>query len=135
MTVAGGGGGSVAVRPDRRGGGAGGRPARVLVRPEGHLCGPSRLWGRRRAIPGLSLLKLIIRGLDTATTKSRYNGLETGSTDSWLILTTGLRAAPLRRRWYDAGLRAHMLRVYNYMTGALALTGAVAYGVANTRRC
>ena len=32
----------------------------------------------------------------------------------------------------DAGLRAHMLRVYNYMVGALALTGAVAYGVANT---
>ena len=26
----------------------------------------------------------------------------------------------------DAGLRAHMLRVYNYMVGALALTGAVA---------
>jgi FtsH-binding integral membrane protein len=33
---------------------------------------------------------------------------------------------------YDAGLRAHMLRVYNYMTGALALTGVVAYAVANT---
>ena len=32
----------------------------------------------------------------------------------------------------DAGLRAHMLRVYNYMVGALALTGMVAYGVANT---
>ena len=32
----------------------------------------------------------------------------------------------------DAGLRAHMLRVYNYMVGALALTGAVAYVVANT---
>lgn len=32
----------------------------------------------------------------------------------------------------DAGLRAHMLRVYNYMVGALVLTGAVAYGVANT---
>ncbi len=32
----------------------------------------------------------------------------------------------------DAGLRAHMLRVYNYMVGALALTGVVAYGVANT---
>src|SRR3569623_2253262 len=32
----------------------------------------------------------------------------------------------------DTGLRAHMLRVYNYMVGALALTGAVAYGVANT---
>ena len=32
----------------------------------------------------------------------------------------------------DTGLRAHMLRVYNYMVGALALTGAVAYVVANT---
>ena len=32
----------------------------------------------------------------------------------------------------DAGLRAHMLRVYNYMVGALALTGVVAYAVANT---
>lgn len=32
----------------------------------------------------------------------------------------------------DMGLRAHMLRVYNYMVGALALTGTVAYGVANT---
>jgi len=32
----------------------------------------------------------------------------------------------------DAGLRAHMLRVYNYMGSALALTGIVAYVVANT---
>ena len=32
----------------------------------------------------------------------------------------------------DTGLRAHMLRVYNYMVGALALTGAVAWLVANT---
>src|SRR2546423_15474201 len=32
----------------------------------------------------------------------------------------------------DAGLRAHMLRVYNYMVGALALTGGVAWLVANT---
>ena len=32
----------------------------------------------------------------------------------------------------DAGLRAYMLKVYNYMTGALALTGAVAYVVANS---
>lgn len=32
----------------------------------------------------------------------------------------------------DAGLRAHMLRVYNYMTLALVVTGAVAYAVANT---
>jgi FtsH-binding integral membrane protein len=27
----------------------------------------------------------------------------------------------------DAGLRAHMVRVYNYMAGGVALTGAVAY--------
>ncbi len=32
----------------------------------------------------------------------------------------------------DEGLRAHMLRVYNYMTVALALTGIVAYLVAST---
>jgi len=28
---------------------------------------------------------------------------------------------------YDAGLRAHMLRVFNYMTGGLAVTGLVAF--------
>jgi FtsH-binding integral membrane protein len=32
----------------------------------------------------------------------------------------------------DEGLRAHMVRVYNYMTIGLVLTGAVAYAVANT---
>jgi FtsH-binding integral membrane protein len=32
----------------------------------------------------------------------------------------------------DVGLRAHMLRVYNYMASGLALTGIVAYIVANT---
>ena len=32
----------------------------------------------------------------------------------------------------DAGLRAHMLRVYNYMLAGLALTGAVAWLTANT---
>ena len=32
----------------------------------------------------------------------------------------------------DAGLRDYMLRVYNYMTGGLALTGLVAYAVAAT---
>ncbi len=32
----------------------------------------------------------------------------------------------------DEGLRAYMLRVYNYMTTGLALTGAVAFLVANT---
>ncbi len=33
---------------------------------------------------------------------------------------------------FDAGLRAHMLRVYNYMASGVALTGIVAYVVANT---
>src|SRR5277367_1133009 len=32
----------------------------------------------------------------------------------------------------DAGLRAYMLRVYNWMTSGLALTGIVAYAIANT---
>ncbi len=32
----------------------------------------------------------------------------------------------------DQGLRAHMVRVYNYMTIGLVLTGAVAWAVANT---
>jgi FtsH-binding integral membrane protein len=42
------------------------------------------------------------------------------------------RGAALPADTVDAGLRAHMLRVYNYMVGALALTGTVAYLVANT---
>jgi uncharacterized protein len=32
----------------------------------------------------------------------------------------------------DAGLRAHMQRVYGYMAGGLALTGIVAYGAASS---
>jgi len=32
----------------------------------------------------------------------------------------------------DAGLRAYMLRVYNWMTSGLLLTGVVAYGIFNT---
>ena len=32
----------------------------------------------------------------------------------------------------DAGLRAYMLRVYNWMSSGLLLTGIVAYGIANT---
>jgi FtsH-binding integral membrane protein len=42
------------------------------------------------------------------------------------------RGATTATATYDAGLRAHMLRVYNLMAGALALTGLVAYFVANT---
>ncbi len=33
---------------------------------------------------------------------------------------------------YDAGLRAYMIKVYNYMAMALALTGVTAFFVANT---
>ena len=32
----------------------------------------------------------------------------------------------------DVGLRQYMLKVYNYMTGALALTGVIAYAVASS---
>ncbi|MDB5741571.1 MAG: hypothetical protein JWP16_2611 [Alphaproteobacteria bacterium] len=43
-----------------------------------------------------------------------------------------LRGATTVGDTMDAGLRAHMLRVYNYMVGALALSGAVAYVVASS---
>lgn len=33
---------------------------------------------------------------------------------------------------YDAGLRSHMQRIFNYMAGGLALTGLLAFLVANT---
>jgi FtsH-binding integral membrane protein len=33
---------------------------------------------------------------------------------------------------FDAGLRAYMLRVYNWMASGLLVTGVVAYGIANT---
>ncbi len=33
---------------------------------------------------------------------------------------------------YDMGLRTHMLKVYNYMSGALGLSGLIAYLVANS---
>src|ERR1700760_7467 len=33
---------------------------------------------------------------------------------------------------FDAGLRAYMLRVYNWMASGLLLTGVVAYTIANT---
>jgi FtsH-binding integral membrane protein len=43
-----------------------------------------------------------------------------------------VRGATTAADTYDAGLRAHMLRVYNYMAGALALTGITAYVFAST---
>src|SRR5580692_10111725 len=39
----------------------------------------------------------------------------------------GLRGATDRSVAYDMGLRAHMIRVYNYMAGGVALTGVVAW--------
>jgi hypothetical protein len=42
------------------------------------------------------------------------------------------RASAATTAVYDAGLRAYMLRVYNWMASGLVLTGAVAYGIANT---
>lgn len=46
--------------------------------------------------------------------------------DAGDIATTGVQPA------IDVGLRAYMLRVYNYMAGGLALTGLVAYIGATT---
>jgi FtsH-binding integral membrane protein len=40
--------------------------------------------------------------------------------------------AGIDRVGFDAGLRAHMQRVFNYMAGGLGITGLVAYLVANT---
>jgi FtsH-binding integral membrane protein len=40
--------------------------------------------------------------------------------------------AGVDRAGFDAGLRAHMQRVFNYMGGGLALTGLIAWVVANT---
>jgi len=44
-----------------------------------------------------------------------------------------LRAPSTTAELYDAGLRAHMLRVYNYMLSGLVLTGISAWVVANVR--
>jgi hypothetical protein len=41
-------------------------------------------------------------------------------------------AAPRSAAAIDAGLRAYMLRVYNYMAGGLAVTGVVAYVAASS---
>jgi FtsH-binding integral membrane protein len=43
-----------------------------------------------------------------------------------------LRGTASATETVDLGLRAHMLRVYNYMVGALALTGAVAWLTAHS---
>jgi hypothetical protein len=48
------------------------------------------------------------------------------SGDRWMARTAGTQGA------VDVGLRQYMLRVYNYMAGGLALTGAAAYLIANT---
>jgi hypothetical protein len=45
---------------------------------------------------------------------------------------TGATRAAETAAVLDAGLRAYMLRVYNWMASGLVLTGLVAYGIANT---
>ena len=45
---------------------------------------------------------------------------------------TATVARTVDRAVIDEGLRAYMLRVYNYMASALALTGVVAYSIAHT---
>jgi len=45
---------------------------------------------------------------------------------------TGATRAAETAAVLDAGLRAYMLRVYNWMSSGLVLTGIVAYGIANT---
>lgn len=42
------------------------------------------------------------------------------------------RASAATSAVYDAGLRAYMLRVYNWMASGLLLTGVVAFGIAHT---
>ena len=44
----------------------------------------------------------------------------------------GLSRGAVSQAEIDEGLRAYMLRVYNYMVSGLALTGVVAFGVAST---
>ena len=46
--------------------------------------------------------------------------------------TTGATRAAETAAVLDAGLRAYMLRVYNWMASGLVLTGVVAYGIAGT---
>ncbi len=46
--------------------------------------------------------------------------------------TSPARGAGAQAGVIDAGLRAYMLRVYNWMTSGLLLTGIVAYGVSHT---
>jgi len=41
-------------------------------------------------------------------------------------------SAPTTAAVLDAGLRAYMLRVYNWMSSGLVLTGIIAYAIANT---
>jgi uncharacterized protein len=48
------------------------------------------------------------------------------------LRTQGADSARAQTVEIDAGLRAYMLNVYNYMASALALTGIIAYVTANT---
>ncbi len=43
--------------------------------------------------------------------------------------TVGRPGTAAEQASFDAGLRAHMVRVYNYMASGLALSGIVAFGL------
>jgi FtsH-binding integral membrane protein len=49
-----------------------------------------------------------------------------------IVLNTGGRTANRVSTNIDVGLRDYMLRIYNYMTGGLAITGLVSYSVSTS---
>ncbi|MDA1090524.1 MAG: Bax inhibitor-1/YccA family protein [Proteobacteria bacterium] len=55
-----------------------------------------------------------------------------GPDNKFSLRTAQMDGATAEAVSIDAGLRAYMLRVYNYMASGLALTGIVAYATANT---
>ena len=55
-----------------------------------------------------------------------------GENRKFSLRTARMGAATAEAVPIDAGLREYMLRIYNYMASALALTGIIAYAAANT---
>jgi FtsH-binding integral membrane protein len=68
-------------------------------------------------------------GLPAARPARRYPGIREGipMSDFDRNVAAARGGYADRAVAYDAGLRAHMIRVYNYMASAVALTGVVAY--------
>src|SRR6202012_1218051 len=70
-------------------------------------------------------------GLDTVTANHDIMAVK-GSSSMAEFDNRIVRGASAEAVTFDAGLRAYMLRVYNYMLVGLGLTGAVAWLTANT---